>query len=121
MPTPRRKTPRPGAATALHDQVQRDPALQERLKQDPVGALADLAAKEEPAEPEGGRARVPADTWMYRLAVAALSVIAFTGLLMIFLIRFVKGVAAPDSFIAIVSGAVGAIAALLPTQAARGS
>jgi hypothetical protein len=73
------------------------------VSKNPVDALEELA------EP------LRRDTFIYRWAVVSLSIIALLGFAGVFVLRLVEK-EIPDSFIAIVSGAVGAIAALLPSR-----
>jgi hypothetical protein len=82
-------------------QVASDPGLQQQLQQDPVATVATAARS----------AAVP-DTWVYRVVVSALGLVAVGGLALVAAL-VINGDTPPDLFTAAVSAAIGALAGLL--------
>lgn len=101
------------SASALAEQVAKDPQLQEQIKADPVTALANLAAPP-----------LQSDVWIYRMVVAALGLtvlIAITSAVVLSAKSSKEwAYTIPDAVIALGSAAVGALAGLLaPSPASR--
>ena len=84
--------------------VEHDPALKERIVADPAGAIASLAATP-----------LQSDVWIYRMVVAALSLVALVAIVgTIVLANTTTGV--PDALISLGSASVGALAGLVAPQ-----
>jgi len=84
----------------LADKVATDPDLQERLKEDPAGTIANLAAP------------LANDVWIYRIVVGALGLSVLLALGGAIVLAF-TGQKTPDVLTALGSAAVGALAGLL--------
>jgi hypothetical protein len=90
------------SSTELAAMVAENPALQQQLKDDPVGTLQSLA---EPLE---------SDKWIYRIVVASLGLSAVFVVVGVFALKAIDGsTAIPDAMVAIGSAAIAALAALL--------
>jgi hypothetical protein len=86
-----------------------DPAFAARIANNPAATLTDVAAG----------AQLP-DTWVYRLVVSVLGLVALTCAVGAIVIQL-RGIAVPDILVALGSAAVGALAGLLaPSPAGRG-
>jgi len=88
--------------------LQVDPSLAARVKDDPAGAIAGLAAP------------LQTDVWIYRIVVGALA-LAILGAVGGAILLAMNGRATPEVFLAIGSGAVGALAGLLAPSPAAGA
>jgi uncharacterized membrane protein len=95
------------SATDLAAMVAADPELQAQVRNDPAGALSQLAAPYE------------SDVWIYRIIVLALALTMLLVVLASFvLVLFVKSI--PDVLVAIGTAALGAVAGLLAPSTTRG-
>ena len=93
---------RTASATDLVAQIDQNPELLEKVKQDPVGALQGIAT---PLE---------SDKWVYRIVVLALGLTVLIVVSGTFVLKVVDNqTPIPDALVAIGSGAVGALAGLL--------
>jgi hypothetical protein len=82
--------------------VAANPALQQQLKEDPVGTLRSLA---EPLE---------SDKWIYRIVVGALGLSAVLVVVGVFVLKALDSATViPDAMVAMGSAAIAALAALL--------
>jgi hypothetical protein len=105
---PKEKIMRVQSASELAVRVAQDPNLQQEIKDDPVNALANLAA---PLE---------SDVWIYRTVVVALGLTVLLAMVGSIVLGF-KNMAFPDASLALGSAAVGALAGLLaPAPGNRG-
>lgn len=87
--------------------LESDPALAARIKADPAGAIAGLAAP------------LQTDVWIYRMVVGGLA-LAILGSVGGAVLLAMNGRPVPEVLLAIGSGAVGALAGLLaPSPAGR--
>lgn len=96
-----------GTLGELAAALQADPALAARVKDDPAGAIAGLAAP------------LQTDVWIYRIVVGALA-LAILGAVGGAILLGMNGRTIPEVLLAIGSGAVGALAGLLAPSPARG-
>ncbi len=96
-----------GTLGELAAALQADPALAARVKDDPAGAIAGLAAP------------LQTDVWIYRIVVGALA-LAILGAVGGAILLAMNGRTIPEVLLAIGSGAVGALAGLLAPSPARG-
>ncbi len=95
------------SASELAEQVAQDPELQERIKADPVTAIASLAAP------------LQSDVWIYRMVVGALGLSVLLAMIGSIVLGY-KNLPFPDASLALGSAAVGALAGLLaPSPASR--
>jgi hypothetical protein len=95
------------SASALAEKVAQDPALQEKIKADPVSAIANIVAP------------LQSDVWIYRMVVGALGLAILMAIIGAIILS-VAGKAIPDVLTALGSAAVGAVAGLLaPSPASR--
>ena len=95
-------TQRTDSTAELAAMVEQNPALQQKLKEDPVGTLRQLA---EPLE---------SDKWIYRIVVAALGLSALLVVAGVFVLKAVDNkTTIPDAMVAMGSAAIAALAALL--------
>lgn len=79
-----------------------DPALQDRVKQDPVATLQELAQP------------IQTDKWIYRLVVIALGLTGLFVVIGVFTLKALDNTTTiPDALVAIGSAAIAALAALL--------
>jgi hypothetical protein len=93
---------RTDSASDLAVMVANDPALQDRLRQDPVATLQSLA---QPTQ---------ADKWIYRLVVIALGLTALFVVVGVFTLKALDNATTiPDALVAIGSASIAALAALL--------
>jgi hypothetical protein len=100
-------TRRAESATDLAAMVAADPELQAQVRNDPAGALSQLAAPYE------------SDVWIYRIIVLALAMTMLLVVLASFvLVLFDKSI--PDVLVAIGTAALGAVAGLLAPSPTRG-
>ncbi len=82
--------------------VASSPALQEKLREDPIGTLEALSA---PLE---------TDKWIYRIVVGSLGLSALGVVVGVFLLKAIDpSTAIPDAMVAIGSAAIAALAALI--------
>jgi hypothetical protein len=96
------------SSSELAAMVANDPALQERVKQDPVATLQALS------EPVTG------DKWIYRMVVLALGLTALFVVIGVFTLKALdNNTTIPDALVAIGSAAIAALAALLAPSPAR--
>jgi hypothetical protein len=96
------------SSSELAAMVANDPALQERVKQDPVATLQALS------EPVSG------DKWIYRMVVIALGLTALFVVIGVFTLKALdNNTTIPDALVAIGSAAIAALAALLAPSPAR--
>jgi len=96
-----------GTLGELAAALQADPELAARVKDDPAGAIAGLAAP------------LQTDVWIYRIVVGALA-LAILGAVGGAILLAMNGRTIPEVLLAIGSGAVGALAGLLAPSPARG-
>jgi len=96
-----------GTLGELAAALQADPALAARVKDDPAGAIAGLAAP------------LQTDAWIYRIVVGALA-LAILGAVGGAILLAMNGRTIPEVLLAIGSGAVGALAGLLAPSPTRG-
>jgi hypothetical protein len=99
---------RTDSSTELAAMIAHDPQLQQRVKDDPVGTLQNLA---EPLE---------TDPWIYRIVVGTLglgAVLVVVGVIILQLVH--KAGTIPDALVALGSASVAALAALLVPGGAR--
>jgi hypothetical protein len=90
------------SSSELAAMVANDPALQERVKQDPVATLQSLS------EPVSG------DKWVYRMVVIALGLTALFVVIGVFTLKALdNNTTIPDALVAVSSAAIAALAALL--------
>lgn len=89
-------------AEALAAKVASDPALQQRVRDDPVGTLQGLAAP----------SPLQTDPWIYRIVVLALGLAVLVALVAAAILAGM-GKTVPEGVIAIGSAATGALAGLL--------
>jgi|SRR5215203_2662475 len=94
------ETPQTQSVSDLAVKVAQDPALQERIKADPAGAIASLA------EP------LRSDVWIYRMVVGALALCVLITIIGVIILAVYKATI-PDVLTALGSAAVGALAGLL--------
>jgi hypothetical protein len=95
------------SASELVQLIARDPALQQKIQEDPVATLASLASPQIP------------DTFIYRVVVLALgSAVLITLVGFIMLSLYLSAI--PEGLVALGSAAVGALAGLLAPSPAQG-
>ncbi len=93
---------RTDSATKLADLIEHDAALQDKVRDDPVGTLRALA---KPLEE---------DKWVYRIVVAVLGLTILFVVSGVFVLKVVDNqTGIPDALVAIGSAAVAALAGLL--------
>ena len=92
--------PQPQSVSDLAVKVAQDPALQERIAEDPARVIASLA------EP------LRTDVWIYRIVVGVLGLVVLITIIGVIILA-VYGVTIPDVLTALGSAAVGALAGLL--------
>ena|ERR1700682_4596670 len=88
-------------AAELATVVAKNPDLQAKMKDDPVGTINELAAP------------IQSDKWIYRLVVSFLGLIAFTGLIGLIVLVALGKPTGLEGVVAIASAAVGALGGLL--------
>lgn len=95
------------SASELATKVAMDPVLQQQIRADPVGAIANVAAP------------LQSDVWIYRMVVAALGLTVLIAMIGSVVLG-ARNLAFPDAALALGSAAVGALAGLLaPSPAGR--
>lgn len=96
------RSARTDSASDLARMVADDPALQDRVKQDPVATLQELAQP------------IQTDKWIYRLVVIALGLTGLFVVIGVFTLKALDNTTTiPDALVAIGSAAIAALAALL--------
>ena len=92
---------------SLAAKVAADPALQQQLRENPVGTLQNLAASP-----------LQTDPWVYRIVVAALGLAVLLAIIAAAILAGM-GRTVPEGIIAIGSAAAGALAGLLAPSPVR--
>jgi hypothetical protein len=93
---------RTDSSTELTAMVAASPALQEQIRNDPIGTLEQLSAP------------LDSDRWIYRIVVGALGLSAVGVVLGVFLLKAIDpATAIPDAMVAMGSAAIAALAALI--------
>ena len=96
------------SVSELAVRVAQDPGLAEQIKENPAGAIADVAAP------------LQSDAWIYRMVVAALGLAVLISVIGAIILS-VAGKPIPELLTALGSAAIGALAGLLaPSPASRG-
>lgn len=96
------------SVSELAVRVAQDPGLSDQIKENPAGAIANIAAP------------LQSDTWIYRMVVGALGLAVLISVVGAIILA-VAGRPIPELLTALGSAAVGALAGLLaPSPASRG-